>query len=47
MKDNFKKKLKYKSVKLEESAYAKLQYVKKRFNCSSLSEVVEKFIRLN
>ena len=39
--------IKYKSVKLEEAAYAKLQYAKKRFKCSSLSEVVDKYIRLS
>jgi len=35
-------KLKYKSVKLEETVYLKLQYKKKKHGCKSLSEVIDK-----
>jgi len=37
-----KKKIKYHSVKLEEAVYLKLQYLKKKYDCSSLSAVIDK-----
>jgi predicted CopG family antitoxin len=32
----------YKSVKIEDEVYLKLQYLKKKHKCSSLSEVINK-----
>ena len=37
-----KEKIVYKSVKLEDTVYAKLQYLKKKHNCKSLSKVIDK-----
>ena len=41
-----KDKVKYKSVKLEETVYAKLQYLKKKHKHASLSETIDKHIEV-
>jgi len=37
-----KDKIKYNSVKLEEAVYHKLQYLKRKYDCKSISKVIDK-----
>lgn len=41
-KDEKKDPITYRSVKLEEKVYLKMQYQKKKHGCKSLSEVIDK-----